>query len=100
MIKAVLFDLDNTLIDFMAFKRNCCFAALKAMISAGLKIDKKKATKILFELYDKYGIEYNKIFQKFLLKTKGKIDYKILAHGIIALMFLHKIILTHYFSIA
>jgi len=84
MIKAVLFDLDNTLIDFMAFKRNCCSAALKAMIFAGLKIDKKRATKILFKLYDKYGIEYNKIFQKFLQKTEGNIDYKILANGIIA----------------
>jgi len=84
MIKAILFDLDNTLIDFMSFKKNCCSAALDAMISAGLKINKKKAAKILFELYDKYGIEYNKVFQKFLQRTKGKIDYKILAHGIIA----------------
>jgi len=40
--KAILFDLDNTLVDFMAMKRNSCKAAMNAMIKAGLKIDKKK----------------------------------------------------------
>ena len=84
MIKAVLFDLDNTLIDFFRFKRNSCDAAIDAMISAGLKINKKRATKILFELYDKYGIEYPRIFQKFLMKINRKIDYKILTYGIMA----------------
>ena len=84
MIKAILFDLDNTLIDFFRLKKNCCNAAIDAMISAGLKINKRKATKLLFRLYDKYGIEYDKIFQKFLERTEEKIDYKILAHGIIS----------------
>jgi len=36
MIKAVLFDLDNTLIDFMRMKRNSCESAISAMIDAGL----------------------------------------------------------------
>ena len=84
MIKAILFDLDNTLIDFFRLKNNCCNAAIDAMISAGLKINKKKATKLLFQLYDKYGIEYATIFQKFLERIEEKIDYKILAHGIIS----------------
>ena len=38
VIKAVLFDIDNTLIDFMKMKKECCRAAIDAMISAGLKI--------------------------------------------------------------
>jgi len=84
MIKAVLFDLDNTLIDFMVMKRGCVEAAVSAMIKAGLKLPKKKALKILYSLYDRYGIEYSKIFQKFLEQTNRKVDYKILAAGIVA----------------
>jgi putative hydrolase of the HAD superfamily len=84
MIKAVLFDLDNTLIDFMTMKRGCVEAAVSAMVKAGLKLDRKKAIKIFYKLYDKYGIEYNKIFQKFLEEINRKIDYKILAAGIVA----------------
>ena len=83
-IKAILFDLDNTLLDFSRFKKECCNSAIDAMISAGLRMPKGKALRILFELYDKYGIEYNRIFQKFLEKVKGKVDYRILAHGITA----------------
>ena len=84
MIKAVLFDLDNTLIDFMRMKRNSCEAAISGMIDAGLKINKEKALKRLFKLYDKYGMEDNQIFQKFLKEETGKIDYRILANGIVA----------------
>ncbi len=84
MPKAILFDLDNTLIDFMGIKRMSCEAAVSAMIEAGVKLDKEKALKILFGLYDKYGIEYDKIFQKFLLKINRKIDYWILSKGIVA----------------
>jgi putative hydrolase of the HAD superfamily len=84
MIKAIIFDLDNTLIDFMKMKRLSCEAAMDAMISAGLKISKKKGLKILFRLYMKYGLEYQKIFQVFLKKVIGKIDYGIMASGIVA----------------
>jgi len=84
MIKAVLFDLDNTLIDFMQMKRNSCEAAISAMIDAGLKVNKEKALKKLFKLYDKYGLEDKKIFQKFLTEEKGIIDYRILANAIVA----------------
>lgn len=84
MIKAVLFDLDNTLIDFMRMKKNSCEAAISAMIDAGLKVKKEKALKKLFNLYDKYGLEDNKIFQKFLKEEIGKIDYRILANAIVA----------------
>lgn len=84
MIKAVLFDLDNTLIDFMRMKRNSCEAAISAMIDAGLKIKKEKALERLFKLYDRYGLEENKIFQKFLKEETGRIDYRILANAIVA----------------
>ena len=84
MIKAIIFDLDNTLIDFMKMKRLSCEAAMDAMISAGLRISKKRGLKILFQLYYKYGLEYQKIFQVFLKKVMGKIDYAIMASGIVA----------------
>jgi len=83
-IKAILFDLDNTLIDFMRMKRNSCEAAISAMIDAGLNINKEKAMKKLFKLYDRYGLEDNEIFQKFLKEEMGKIDYRILANAIVA----------------
>jgi len=82
VIKAILFDLDNTLIDFMKMKQRCCEEAIDAMIGAGLEIKRKRALESLSELYDKYGMEYDKIFQKLLKKENGSIDYRILAHGI------------------
>ncbi len=65
-------------------KQLSCEAAVNAMIDSGLKLKKEKALKILFKLYEKYGIEFQKIFQKFLKKTLGRIDFKILANGIAA----------------
>ncbi len=84
MLKAILFDLDNTLIDFMKIKKECCNSAVDAMIKAGLAINRKMALKMLFDLYNKYGIEYSLIFQRFLEKANTKINYKILAAGITA----------------
>lgn len=84
MIKAVIFDLDNTLIDFMTMKNISCDAAIAAMIGAGLNADKSRAVKGLFSLYDKYGLEEKMIFQKFLKKMAKKIDYEVLASGIVA----------------
>ena len=84
MIKAVIFDLDNTLIDFMKMKQLSCDAAVSSMIDAGLNVSKDKAMKELFLLYDKYGLEEKTIFQKFLKKVAKKLDYEILASGIVA----------------
>jgi putative hydrolase of the HAD superfamily len=84
MIKAVLFDLDNTLIDFMKMKRACSEAAVRAMIESGLKIDEQKGVKILFDMYEKYGMENQSIFDKFIREIHGKLDYGMLAKAIIA----------------
>ena len=83
MLKGVLFDLDNTLIDFLTMKRRCTQAAVSAMIKAGLKMEYKKAYSVMFEMYEEYGTEDQTIFQKFLRKVH-KVDYKILSAGIIA----------------
>lgn len=84
MLKAVIFDLDNTLVDFMKMKRLSCEAAISAMIDAGLPMEKERAMQLLFKIYDKEGLEDPKIFQKFLAKHQKKIDLKILASGIVA----------------
>lgn len=83
-IKAILFDLDQTLIDFMKMKRMCVTNAVDAMIDAGLKMSREKAEKKMFGLYDKYGIEYQKIFQAFSKAVLGKVDFKIIGAGISA----------------
>ena len=84
MIKAIIFDLDNTLIDFIRMKKIACSEAIDAMIDAGLEIPKEKALSILYELYSEKGLEDPFIFQKFLRKVAGKVDYKKLAYAIVA----------------
>jgi putative hydrolase of the HAD superfamily len=84
MIKAVIFDLDNTLIDFMRMKRMSCEAAMDTMIAAGLRIGRKRGMEILYRIYSRHGMEYQRIFQAFLLEVLGRIDYGIMASGIVA----------------
>lgn len=84
MIKAVIFDLDNTLIDFIRMKRIAVEEAVDAMIDAGLSLPKKKAVEELFKIYFREGLEDPQIFQKFLKEMTGEIDYKKLAYAIVA----------------
>ena len=84
VLKAVLFDLDNTLVDFMRFKRKCSEAAISAMVEAGLGLNEERATKKLFEMYAKVGIENQNVFEEFLKSVMGKVDYRVLAAGIAA----------------
>ena len=84
MIKAILFDIDNTLIDFMKMKKKSCEAAVEAMISKGLKMKKQDAMKGIYAIYDKRGIEYKNIFEKIIKKSNGKVDYRIMASGVLA----------------
>ncbi len=84
MIKAVIFDLDNTLMDFMTMKENAINAAVKAMIDAGLLKDPEEAHNELYAIYNQEGIEYQKVFDMFLKKHLGYIDWKILSSGVVA----------------
>ncbi len=83
MIKAIIFDLDNTLIDFWKMKSLSVDKAVDAMIKAGLKMKKEKALEEIYAIYDKRGYEERFIFQEFM-ENHGKIDYRIIAHGIVA----------------
>ena len=81
-IKAIIFDLDNTLIDFMKMKREAVRSAMKAMIKAGLKIDETEGYKKLMITYMRLGIESQNAFQEFLKSEVGRIDEKMLAGAI------------------
>lgn len=82
-IKAIIFDLDNTLMDFLKMKREAIEQAIEAMIDSGLTIDKKIIHKTVDEIYDAKGMEYQTVFQELLEKLTGEVDYKILCAGIV-----------------
>ncbi|MCI0450378.1 MAG: HAD-IA family hydrolase [Chlorobi bacterium] len=84
MIKAIIFDLDNTLIDFMRMKNTAVEAAIKAMIDAGLNFPYIQIKAKIDEIYNKKGIEYQQVFDLLLTHFIGKIDHKILSAGIVA----------------
>jgi putative hydrolase of the HAD superfamily len=96
MIKAVVFDLDNTLVDFMKMKEASIDAAIDAMIDAGLNLKKEKAREAIFEIYDAQGIEYQQVFDKFLERVLGRIDYKIHAAGIVGYRRVREYVLVTY----
>ncbi len=84
MVKAVVFDVDNTLVDFDKWKKAAVDAAVMAMIDAGLDLTPEAAKKKIYEIYQEKGIEYQEVFNDFLQEVLGYIDYRILASGIIA----------------
>ncbi|RPI02330.1 MAG: TIGR02253 family HAD-type hydrolase [Ignavibacteriae bacterium] len=84
MIKAVIFDLDNTLVDFMLMKRQAIDAAINAMRDAGLKLSIEEIRKGIDEIYEERGMEFQKVFDELMYREFSKIDYKILSAGVIA----------------
>jgi len=96
LIKAVVFDLDNTLVDFMKMKRRSIEEAIPAMIDAGLSITQTEANKVIDEIYKEQGIEYQQVFDMFLQRVLNKIDYKILSAGIVAYRRAREAALTPY----
>jgi putative hydrolase of the HAD superfamily len=84
MIKAVVFDLDNTLIDFMRMKNTAVEAAIKAMIDAGLDFPYAEIKSKIDEIYKDKGIEYQQVFDQLLTHFVTEIDHKILSAGIVA----------------
>ncbi len=84
MIAAVIFDLDNTLVDFMAMKRQAVEAAIHAMRDAGFKLSVEEIRKRIDTIYKQRGIEFQSVFDELLYNEFSKIDYKILSAGVIA----------------
>jgi HAD superfamily hydrolase (TIGR02253 family) len=84
MIKAVIFDLDNTLVDFMSMKRQAINAAINSMIDAGLTLSAAEVQTRIDAIYKERGIEFQNVFDQLLYDVFQKVDYKILSAGIIA----------------
>jgi putative hydrolase of the HAD superfamily len=84
MIKAIAFDLDNTLIDFWQMKKKSCDAAARAMIKHGLKANRKKTVREIFHIYDTKGYEYQEVFTDLIKKFNKKLDFRILGAGVAA----------------
>tara|TARA_B100000676_G_scaffold112658_1_gene112388 strand:+ start:81 stop:773 length:693 start_codon:yes stop_codon:yes gene_type:complete len=83
-IKGVIFDLDNTLLDFMKMKEFAVKAAVKGMIEAGLMIDEEDSYTEIVSIYEEFGWENQKVFDVFIEKQIGHVEHKYLAAGIVA----------------
>lgn len=73
LIRAIVFDLDNTLVDFMSMKKLAVEAAIDAMIDAGLTLDREEAEREIFAIYDREGIEYQRVFDDLLETRMGQV---------------------------
>ena len=84
MIQAIVFDLDNTLTDFMKMKSDAITAAIDGMIDAGLKLPRDLVRSRIDAIYQEQGLEYQRVFDQLIESELGHIDPKILASGIVA----------------
>lgn len=105
MIRGVLFDLDNTLVDFLRMKRLASHEAARAMIGAGADfgVDAEGAGNLLFDHYLAHGIESDDAFASFLGKhNRARLGYgqsvhdRILAAGIHSYLRAKDLFLTPY----
>ena len=83
-IKGVVFDLDNTLLDFMLMKEFAVKAAVKGMIEAGLLVDEDQSYREIIAIYEEFGWENQQVFDVFIEKQVGYVEHKFLAAGIVA----------------
>ena len=84
MIRAIVFDLDNTLVDFMRMKGDAVTAAIEGMIDAGLELPRETVRERIDAIYQERGLEFQQVFDVLLEREFGQIDPRILASGIIA----------------
>lgn len=84
MIKAILFDIDNTLFPSSEFAELARRNAINAMIAAGLEANPEEAYSRLRRIIKKYGPNYPKHFNALLRDFKLKSNPKIIAAGVVA----------------
>ena len=84
MVKAIVFDLDNTLVDFSRLKKLAIRGGVKGMLEAGLEADEDTVYDRIFEIYEEKGWEYQTVFDDAILEFHGKPNLKFLAAAIIA----------------
>ncbi len=82
MIKAILFDVDNTLLDFLGAKEKSVKATAEALVDNGLNMTVDECYEKIMKLHWEIGIESNEFISQFLLKYEGRIDNLKLIAGI------------------
>ena len=89
MMRAIFFDIDNTLFSTRDFARRARSASVEAMIQAGLRIDAPTLMQELDEVVREFSSNYEKHFDKLLLRlprrvTRGLNPSLIVAAGMVA----------------
>lgn len=83
MIKAIILDIDNTLVDFLRLKKMAVESAILGMIEAGFHIDKDGSIEDIMSIYENEGWEDQLVLNKFIENKLGHVNYKFLAAGIL-----------------
>lgn len=83
-IKAVFFDVDDTLYDGTLQADSARRNAIKAMIEAGLGLDEERAMKSLKRIVKKFGSNYQGHFNELLKESGHDENPRIIAAGLIA----------------
>ncbi len=83
MIKAIILDIDNTLVDFLRLKKMAVESAILGMIEAGFHIDKDESIEDIMSIYENEGWEDQLVLNKFIENKLGHVNYKFLAAGIL-----------------
>lgn len=83
-IKAVFFDIDNTLYDTAEFAERARRNAIRAMREAGLKASEQKAYSGLMEIVKKRTSNYPSHFDELLVKLGQRPSPRIIAAGVAA----------------
>jgi len=83
MIKAVFFDIDDTLYDTSAFARLARKAAINVMIDAGLPLSSDEAYELLREIIKEKGSNYDKHFNVLTKRVLGEEKPLLIALGMI-----------------
>jgi putative hydrolase of the HAD superfamily len=85
VLKAVLFDIDDTLYDSTRLTTMARMNSIKAMIDSGLPVkDEKKVYRILNNIIKKFGPNYGRHYDELLKELGVKWNPKIIAAGVVA----------------